>query len=120
MAQILADNRALREANSKTQQYLHQLLTRQEDDHTRLISMDTRMSLMGMGGGPAMAGPLRRTAERRRIVEESDEEREEEEEDREVEEREKDGEGEEEEIVEEEMAPTEARADKGKEKEVIE
>ncbi|GAW08763.1 hypothetical protein LENED_010846 [Lentinula edodes] len=115
MAQILADNRALREANLKTQQYLRQLLRRQEDDHTRLISMDTRMSLMGMGEGPAAAGPSRRTTERwrplkrRRVVEESEEEREEEEE---VEEREKetekDGEGEEEEIVEEEMAPTEA------------
>ncbi|KAJ3870408.1 hypothetical protein F5051DRAFT_447777, partial [Lentinula edodes] len=127
MAQLLADNRALREANSKTQQYLRQLLRRQEDDHTHLISMDTRMSLMGMGEGPAAAGPSRRTTERRRplkrrrVVEESEEGREEEEE---VEEREKetekDGEGEEEEIVEEEMAPTEARADKGKEKEVVE
>ncbi|KAJ3884049.1 hypothetical protein GG344DRAFT_84658 [Lentinula edodes] len=125
MAQLLADNRALWEANSKTQQYLRQLLRRQEDDHTRLISMDTRMSLMGMGEGLAVAGPSRRTTERRRrIVEESDEEREEEEEGRGVEEKEKetekDGEGEEEEIVEEEMALTTAQLEKGKDKEVVE
>ncbi|KAJ3845606.1 hypothetical protein EV368DRAFT_90462 [Lentinula lateritia] len=112
MAQVLADNRALREANSKSHQCLHQLLRRQEDDHARLISMNTRMALMGMGEGPATAGPSRRTAERqrplkrRRIVEESGEEVEEKE--KEVE---KDGEGE-----EEEMAPTEARSEKGKER----
>ncbi|GAW03814.1 hypothetical protein LENED_005566 [Lentinula edodes] len=116
MAQVLADNRALREANSKSHQYLRQLLRRQEDDHARLISMDTRMGILGMGEGPATAGPSRRTAERRRplkrrrIVEESGDE---EEEEREVEEKEKevdkDGEGEEEEIEEEEMAPTAER-----------
>ncbi|KAJ3885144.1 hypothetical protein GG344DRAFT_83059 [Lentinula edodes] len=121
MAQVLADNRALREANSKSHQYLRQLLRRQEDDHARLISMDTRMALLGMGEGPATAGPSRRTAERRRplkrrrIVEESGEE---EEEEKEVEEEEKevdkDGEGEEEEMGEENTAPTEARSDKGK------
>ncbi|KAJ3870821.1 hypothetical protein F5051DRAFT_447079 [Lentinula edodes] len=82
MAQVLANNRALREANSKSHQYLRQLLRRQEDDHARLISMDTRMALLGMGEGPS-----RRTAERRqRIVEESGEE---EEEEKEVEEKEK-------------------------------
>ncbi|KAJ3870479.1 hypothetical protein F5051DRAFT_447639 [Lentinula edodes] len=122
MAQVLADNRALREANSKSHQYLRQLLRRQEDDHARLISMDTRMGLLGMGEGPATAGPSRRTAERRRplkrrrIVEESGEE---EEEEKEVEEKEKevdkDGEGE-----EEEMAPTAAQSEKGKDKEVVE
>ncbi|KAJ3885420.1 hypothetical protein GG344DRAFT_82730 [Lentinula edodes] len=102
---------ALREANSKFQQYLRQLLRRQEDDHARLISMDTRMALMGMGEGPATVGLSRRTAgQRRRIVEESEEEEGEEEEDREVE---KDGEGEEEEIVEE-TAPMEAQSEKGK------
>ncbi|KAJ3911177.1 hypothetical protein F5877DRAFT_86352 [Lentinula edodes] len=103
MAQVLADNRALREANSKSHQYLRQLLRRQEDDHARLISLDTRVTMMGMGEGPAMAGPSRRTTERRRplkrrrVVEESEEEGEEEE-DRGVEEKEteKDGEGEEE------------------------
>ncbi|KAJ3858348.1 hypothetical protein EV359DRAFT_69082 [Lentinula novae-zelandiae] len=33
MVQVLANNRALREANSKSHQYLRQLLRRQEDDH---------------------------------------------------------------------------------------
>ncbi|GAW06213.1 hypothetical protein LENED_008117 [Lentinula edodes] len=114
MAQVLADNRALQEADSKSHQYLHQLLRRQEDDHARLISMDTRMTMMGMGEEPATAGPSRRIAERRRIVEESEEE------DIEVEEKEteKDGEGEEEEIVEEETAPTEVQSEKGKDKAV--
>ncbi|KAJ3924454.1 MAG: hypothetical protein NXY57DRAFT_969845 [Lentinula lateritia] len=121
MAQVLADNRALREANSKSHQYLRQLLRRQEDDHARLISMDTRMALLGMGEGPATAGPSRRTTERRqplkqrRIIEESEEEEEEErevgEEEKEVD---KDGEGEEEKMGEEDTAPTAARSDKGK------
>ncbi|KAJ3870780.1 hypothetical protein F5051DRAFT_447132 [Lentinula edodes] len=66
MAQVLADNWALREANSKSHQYLRQLLRRQEDDHARLISLDTRVTMMGMGEGPATAGPSRRTTERRR------------------------------------------------------
>ncbi|KAJ3898847.1 hypothetical protein F5879DRAFT_994356 [Lentinula edodes] len=93
-------------------QYLRQLLTRQEDDHAWLISMETRMAMMGMGEGLAMAGPSRRTTKqrrplkRRRIMEESEEGEEEEEEEKEVgkeKEVEKDGEGE-----EEETAPTEA------------
>ncbi|KAJ3897435.1 hypothetical protein F5879DRAFT_27779 [Lentinula edodes] len=127
MAQSLADLRALREADSKTHQYLRQLLRRQEDDHARLIAMETRMAMMGMGEATAMAGPSRRNTrqrrplKRRRIVEES-EEGEEEEEGRGVEEKEmeKDGEGEEEEVIEEETAPTEAQSVKGKEKEVVE
>ncbi|KAJ3884407.1 hypothetical protein GG344DRAFT_84071 [Lentinula edodes] len=130
MAQSLADLRALREANSKSHQYLRQLLRRQEDDHARLIAMETRMAMLGMGEGPAVAGPSSRRTERRRplkqqrIVEESAEEEEGEEEEKEVEDKEKetekDGEGEEEEVEEEGMAPTEVRADKGKEKEVVE
>ncbi|KAJ3897323.1 hypothetical protein F5879DRAFT_996226 [Lentinula edodes] len=119
MAQVLADNRALREANSKSHQYLRQLLRRQEDDHARLISMDTRMTMMGMGEGPAMAGPSRKTTERRRVVEESEEEGEEDE-DRGVEEKETEKDGEGEEVIEEETAPIEAQSVKGKEKEVIE
>ncbi|KAJ3870965.1 hypothetical protein F5051DRAFT_446857 [Lentinula edodes] len=137
MAQSLTDLRALREANSKSHQYLRQLLRRQEDDHARLIAMETRMAMMGMGEGPAVAGPSsrrtewRRLLKRRRIVEESAEE-EEEEEEKEVEEKEaeveKDGEGEEEEMEAEEEgegeapAPTTAKAvasEKGKEKEVV-
>ncbi|KAJ3858151.1 hypothetical protein EV359DRAFT_88177 [Lentinula novae-zelandiae] len=57
MAQSLADLRALREANSKSHQYLRQLLRRQEDDHAHLIAMETRMAMMGMGEGLATAGP---------------------------------------------------------------
>ncbi|KAJ3884847.1 hypothetical protein GG344DRAFT_83435 [Lentinula edodes] len=133
MAQSLADSQALREADSKTHQYLRQLLRRQEDDHARLIAMETRMAMMGMGGGSATAGPSRGTTERRRcllkrqrIVRESDEE---EEEEKEVEEKEaeveKDGEGEEEEMGAEEEGEGEAPAptaattvtsDKGKER----
>ncbi|KAJ3884911.1 hypothetical protein GG344DRAFT_83357 [Lentinula edodes] len=98
MAQSLTDLRALREADSKTHQYLRQLLRRQEDDHARLIAMETRMAMM----------------------EKSEEEEGVEEGEREVEEKEKelekDGEGEEEEIIEEETAPTEARSEKGKER----
>ncbi|KAJ3872504.1 hypothetical protein F5051DRAFT_445113 [Lentinula edodes] len=64
----------------------------QEDDHARLISMDTRMALM------------------EESEEEEEEEKEMEEKEKEVE---KDGEGEEEEM-EEETAPTEAQSEKGK------
>ncbi|KAJ3885001.1 hypothetical protein GG344DRAFT_83237 [Lentinula edodes] len=129
MAQSLADLRALREANSKSHQYLCQLLRRQEDDHARLITMETRMAMMGMGEGPAVAGPSsrrtewRRPQKRRRIVEESAEE--EEEEEKEVEEKEdeveKDGEGEEEEGEGEALAPmtaTTVTSEKGKERAV--
>ncbi|KAJ3911969.1 hypothetical protein F5877DRAFT_85329 [Lentinula edodes] len=128
MAQSLADLRALREADSKTHQYLRQLLRRQEDDHARLIAMETRMAMMGMGEGPAVVGPSNRRTERRRIVEESTEE---EEEEKEVEEKEdeveKDGEGEEEEMEAEEEgegevpAPTTVKtvtSEKGKERAV--
>ncbi|KAJ3858510.1 hypothetical protein EV359DRAFT_87629 [Lentinula novae-zelandiae] len=123
MAQGLTDLRALREANSKSHQYLHQLLRRQEDDHARLSALETRMSMIAMGEGSANAGPSRSIAERprplkrRRIVEETDKEEEEEEEGKrkEVEEKDK-GVGDEEEMVEEETAPTEARSEKGKER----
>ncbi|KAF8824497.1 hypothetical protein HHX47_DHR8000246 [Lentinula edodes] len=131
MAQSLADLRALQEADSKTHQYLRQLLRRQEDDHARLIAMETRMAMMGMGEGAATAGPSRRITERqplkrRRVVEESDEERQG---GNEVEEKEKeaDGEGEEEEGEGMEAegegeapAPPTATSEKGKGKEVVE
>ncbi|KAJ3884063.1 hypothetical protein GG344DRAFT_84634 [Lentinula edodes] len=125
-AQSLANLRALREANSISHQYLRQLLRRQEDDHARLIAMETRMAMMGMGEGPATAGPSsrrtewRRPLKQQRIVEESAEE--EEEEEKEVEEKEdeveKDGEGEEEEMEEVGTVPTEAQSEKGKERAV--
>ncbi|KAJ3911595.1 hypothetical protein F5877DRAFT_85764 [Lentinula edodes] len=121
MAQSLADLRALREANSKTHQYLRQLLRRQEDDHACLIAMETRMAMMGMGEEMATAGPSRRNTgrqrplKRRRIVEESEEDEAEEEEEKGVEDKEKDEEGE-----EEETAPMEVQSEKGKEKGVVE
>ncbi|GAW07620.1 hypothetical protein LENED_009627 [Lentinula edodes] len=125
MAQSLADSQALREADSKTHQYLHQLLRRQEDDHARLIAMETRMAMMGMGGGPATAGTSRQSTERQhplkrwRIVEESDEEEEKEqgmEEEEEVEE--EGGEMEVEEGGEGEAPAKTVTSEKGKEREV--
>ncbi|KAJ3884467.1 hypothetical protein GG344DRAFT_83979 [Lentinula edodes] len=127
MALSLANLRALREAESKTHQYLRQLLRKQEDDHARLIAIETRMAMMGMGGESAMAGPSRETTERRRplkrrrVVRESDEE---EEEEKEVQQgMEEDGEGEVEEqggeVEVEGGEEGEAKAvtsDKGKEK----
>ncbi|KAJ3900566.1 hypothetical protein F5879DRAFT_992758 [Lentinula edodes] len=135
MAQSLADLQALREADLKTHQYLRQLLRKQEDDHARLIAMETRMAMLGMGGASATAGPSRRTTKRRqplkrrKVVEESDEE-DEEEKDKNVEkEMEEDGEGE----VEKEGERMEAKeegegkapartvtSEKGKETEVVE
>ncbi|KAJ3884223.1 hypothetical protein GG344DRAFT_71506, partial [Lentinula edodes] len=119
-----------RRRTRNTHQYLRQLLRRQEDDHARLIAMETRMAMMGMGGGSATAGPSRRTTEwrrplkRRRIVGESDEE-EEEEKGKEVEQgMEEDGEGEEEEEGggmeaegEGEVPAKTVASEKGKEKE---
>ncbi|KAJ3870925.1 hypothetical protein F5051DRAFT_446913 [Lentinula edodes] len=101
MAQVLADNWALRE---------------QDEDHSRLIAIDTRLG--SMGAVSVTLGPLRviserpRSLKRRRIVENSNEEDEEEKEKGE----EEDGEGAEEGMVEEELAPTEARSEKGKER----
>ncbi|KAJ3884828.1 hypothetical protein GG344DRAFT_83459 [Lentinula edodes] len=66
MAQGLADLRALWEAHSCSQQYLHQLLRMQEDDHARLIAIETRMAMMGIAEGPATVRPSRRITEWRR------------------------------------------------------
>ncbi|KAJ3804472.1 hypothetical protein F5876DRAFT_70605 [Lentinula aff. lateritia] len=102
MAQGLADLRALREAHSRSQQYLCQLLRR--------LAM----------AGPAVPGPSRMVSEkprdlkRRRIVEESEEEVEE------KEEVEKEGEEAEEEEENEVPVPKKAKtatSEKGKEKE---
>ncbi|KAJ3845987.1 hypothetical protein EV368DRAFT_89765 [Lentinula lateritia] len=129
MAQLLANNRALREAASKSHQYLRQLLRRQDEDHTPLIAIETRNAM----SGPATPGPSRsvsdrpRNLKRRRVIENSEEEEEEEKEEEKVVEGEKDGEGEEEvEEGEEEEgeapAPKKAKmvaSEKGKEKEVV-
>ncbi|KAJ3803676.1 hypothetical protein F5876DRAFT_84727 [Lentinula aff. lateritia] len=128
LAQLLADNRALREATSRSHQYLRQLLRRQDEDHARLIAIDTRNAMTGL----AIPGPSRsvsdrpRGLKRRRIVENSEEEEEEEKGEEKIVEGEKDGEGEEdiEEEEEEGEAPAPKKAkmaasEKGKEKEVI-
>ncbi|KAJ3858224.1 hypothetical protein EV359DRAFT_88063 [Lentinula novae-zelandiae] len=99
MAQLLANNWALREATSSSHQYLRQLLRQQDEDHARLIAIETRNA----------------------IEEEEDEEKEAEK----IVEGEKDGEGEMEEVEmggegEEEgnkPAPKKARSEKGKERE---
>ncbi|GAW08764.1 hypothetical protein LENED_010847 [Lentinula edodes] len=126
MAQVLADNRALRESASRSHQYLRQLLRRQDEDHSRLIAIDIRLG--PLGAISAAPGPSRvvverlRSLKRRRIVENSDEEEEEEkgkelETEKEVEE---DGKGEVEEegggMVEKETAPIAAQSEKGKER----
>ncbi|GAV99988.1 hypothetical protein LENED_001478 [Lentinula edodes] len=56
MAQGLANLQALREAHSRSQQYLCQLLRRQEDDHAQLIAIETRMAMMGVGCGTIKEG----------------------------------------------------------------
>ncbi|KAF8827428.1 hypothetical protein HHX47_DHR4000219 [Lentinula edodes] len=125
MAQLLADNRSLREATSRSHQYLRQLLRRQDEDHARLIAIDTRDAMRES----AIPGPSRsvseqlRSLKRRRIMENSEEEEEEDKGGEEVVEGEKDGEGEEEEEEEGEApAPKKAKtaaSEKGKEKEVV-
>ncbi|KAJ3913451.1 hypothetical protein F5877DRAFT_83785 [Lentinula edodes] len=122
LAQLLADNRSLREATSRSHQYLRQLLHRQDEDHARLIAIETRNAM----SGPAIPGPSRlvsdrpRSLKRRRIVENSEEEEDGEIEEEKVVGEEKDGEGEEEEG--EALAPKKAKtaaSEKGKEKEVV-
>ncbi|KAJ3803964.1 hypothetical protein F5876DRAFT_84030 [Lentinula aff. lateritia] len=128
MAQLLADNRSLREATSRSHQYLRQLLRRQDEDHAQLIAIETRNAM----SGPAIPGPSRsvsdrpRSLKRRRIVENSEEEEEGEKEEEKIVEEEKDGEGEEEVEEEEEEgeAPVPKKAktvasEKGKEKEIV-
>ncbi|KAJ3914647.1 hypothetical protein F5877DRAFT_82591 [Lentinula edodes] len=106
MAQLLADNRSLREATSRSHQYLRQLLRRQDEDHARLIAM--RESAIP---GPSRSVSERpRSLKRRRIMENSEEEEEE------------DKGGEEEEEEGEAPAPKKAKtaaSEKGKEKEVV-
>ncbi|KAJ3867552.1 hypothetical protein EV359DRAFT_78513 [Lentinula novae-zelandiae] len=102
MAQLLADNRALREATSRSHQYLRQLLRRQDEDHARLIAIEARSAMLG----PAIPGPSRSVSERpkhlkrRRIIEHGNEEEEEENENEEEQGKEEEG-GEEEEEQEE-------------------
>ncbi|KAJ3852804.1 hypothetical protein EV368DRAFT_82194 [Lentinula lateritia] len=118
MAQLLANNRALREATSRSHQYLRQLLRRQDEDHARLIAIEMRNAMSGLvTPGPSRSVSDRpRGLKRRRVIENSEEE----EEERRVGE-DKDGEGDEEVEVEEEEGeepvPKKARSEKGKERE---
>ncbi|KAJ3911256.1 hypothetical protein F5877DRAFT_86238 [Lentinula edodes] len=122
LAQLLADNRSLREATSRSHQYLRQLLRRQDEDHARLIAIDTRdaMRESAIPGPSRLVSERPRNLKRRRIMENSEEEEEGEKEE------EKDGEGEDE-MEEEEKggegpAPKKAKtaaSEKGKEKEVV-
>ncbi|KAJ3803808.1 hypothetical protein F5876DRAFT_84377 [Lentinula aff. lateritia] len=109
MAQGLANVRSLQEARTQTNQYLHQILRRQEEMNGRLIAIETRLSM----AGPATPGPSRTASEkprllkRRRVEEETeDEEKEEEEEEEEQGERNEEG---------NELALKKARSEKGKE-----
>ncbi|KAJ3805744.1 hypothetical protein F5876DRAFT_81438 [Lentinula aff. lateritia] len=120
LAQALADLRALPETHSRSQQYLRQLLRRQDKDHGKLIAIETRLAM----AGPATPGPSRtvsekpRSSKRRRIVENSDKDKENEEE----EEVEKEGEGAQEEGEDKTPALKKARmatSEKGKEREVV-
>ncbi|KAJ3845599.1 hypothetical protein EV368DRAFT_90486 [Lentinula lateritia] len=129
LAQLMADNRSLREATTKSHQYLRQLLRRQDEDHARLIAIDTRdaMRRSAVPGPSRSASDRPRNLKRRRIEENSEEEEEEEKKEGKIVEEEKDGEGEEEmeeeEKEEEAPAPEKAKAaasEKGKEKEVME
>ncbi|KAJ3913161.1 hypothetical protein F5877DRAFT_84069 [Lentinula edodes] len=128
LAQLLADNWALREATSRSHQYLRQLLRRQDEDHARLIAIDTRDTMRE----PATLGSSRsvsgwpKNLKRRRVIENSEEEEEREKEEEKIVEEEKDGEGEDEVEEEEEEGeapvPKKARtaaSEKGKEKEVV-
>ncbi|KAJ3874512.1 hypothetical protein F5051DRAFT_443273 [Lentinula edodes] len=98
LAQLLADNRALREATSRSHQYLRQLLRRQDEDHARLIAINTRDAMRE----PATLGPSRSVSDRlknlkrRGVIENSEEEEEREKEEEKIVEEEKDGKGEEE------------------------
>ncbi|KAJ3804071.1 hypothetical protein F5876DRAFT_83837 [Lentinula aff. lateritia] len=110
LAQGLADVRSLREAMTRTNQYLWQILRRQDKVNGRLIAIETRLSM----AGSVTLGPSRtvlgkpRVLKRRRVEEETDDDEEEEEE----EEKQGGEEGEE----ESEPAPKKARSEKGKER----
>ncbi|KAJ3804628.1 hypothetical protein F5876DRAFT_82854 [Lentinula aff. lateritia] len=115
LAQGLADVRSLREATTRTNQYLRQILRRQDKVNGRLIAIETRLSM----AGSATPGPSRtvsvkpRVLKRRRVEEETEEEQEEEEKEKEVEVEREEG--------EEAPAPKKAKtvaSEKGKEKEV--
>ncbi|KAJ3803686.1 hypothetical protein F5876DRAFT_84695 [Lentinula aff. lateritia] len=115
LAQGLADVRSLREATTRTNQYLRQILRRQDEVNGRLIAIETRLSMAGsVTPRPSRTVSVKpRVLKRRRVEEETEEEQEEEEEEKEKEvevEREEEEEG-------DEPAPKKARSEKGKERE---
>ncbi|KAJ3858132.1 hypothetical protein EV359DRAFT_88205, partial [Lentinula novae-zelandiae] len=117
MAQGLADLWALREAHSRSQQYLCQLLKRQDEDHARLIAIETRLAMAGLvtPGPSRVVSEKPRNLKRRRIIEESEEDQEDQEKEEE-EGKEKEG-GEEEEEEGDKSALKKAQLEKGKERE---
>ncbi|KAJ3859753.1 hypothetical protein EV359DRAFT_86054, partial [Lentinula novae-zelandiae] len=102
MAQGLTNVWSLREAMTRTNQYLHQILRRQEEMNGRLIAIETRLSM----AGPATPGPSRTMLEKPRLLKR-----------RRVEEETEDEEKEEGEEEEEELAPKKVLSEKGKERE---
>ncbi|KAJ3803914.1 hypothetical protein F5876DRAFT_84135, partial [Lentinula aff. lateritia] len=115
LAQGLADVRTLREATTRTNQYLWQILRRQDEVNSRLIAIETRLSMAGLATpGPSRTVSVKpRVLKRRRVEEETEEEQEEEEEEKE----EKEKEGGEDKEEGDEPAPKKARSEKGKERE---
>ncbi|KAJ3803898.1 hypothetical protein F5876DRAFT_84180 [Lentinula aff. lateritia] len=74
LAQGLADVRSLREATTRTNQYLRQILRRQDEVNGRLIAIETRLSMAGLAtpGSSRTVSEKPRSLKRRRIVEHSD------------------------------------------------
>ncbi|KAJ3804136.1 hypothetical protein F5876DRAFT_83700 [Lentinula aff. lateritia] len=105
MAQGLADVRSLREAATQTNQYLRQILRKQEEMNGRLIAIETRLSM----ARSATPGPFRTASEKPRLLKRKRIEEETEEEEK--------GEEEEEEEEGNEPEPKGARSEKGKERE---
>ncbi|KAJ3858296.1 hypothetical protein EV359DRAFT_87954 [Lentinula novae-zelandiae] len=94
MAQGPADVRSLREATTRTNQYLHQILRKQEEMNGRLIAIETRLSMAGSAtpGLSRTASEKPRLLKRKRIEEETEEEEKEEEEEEKEDEEEVEGE----------------------------
>ncbi|KAJ3804090.1 hypothetical protein F5876DRAFT_83801 [Lentinula aff. lateritia] len=104
LAQGLTNIWSLREAKTRTNQYLWQILRRQDDMNGRLIAIETRLPMAGL----VTPGPSRtvlekpRVLKRRRVEEETEDDEEEEE----------GGEEEHKKVV-----PKPAQSEKGKERE---
>ncbi|KAJ3806944.1 hypothetical protein F5876DRAFT_80183 [Lentinula aff. lateritia] len=106
LAQGLADVRSLREATIRTNQYLWQILRRQDGVNGRLIAIETRLLM----AGPATPGPSRMVLVKPRVLKRKVEEETEEEQEEEEEEGKEKEEG-------DKLAPKKAWSEKGKERE---